>query len=147
MVMGKTVHILLVEDDDIDAEAVIRAFRKNRVANPFFIARDGVEALEMLRGENGRERLPRPYLILLDLNMPRMSGIEFLGALRSDPDLRNSLVFVLTTSKRDEDIVSAYDRNIAGYLVKSDVFDDFLELINLLESYWRVIEFPPERNG
>jgi len=147
MVLGKTVHILLVEDDDIDAEAVMRAFRRNKVANPFHIARDGLVALDMLRGHNGQEKLPRPFLILLDLNMPRMSGIEFLGELRSDPDLRNSLVFVLTTSKRDEDIVSAYDKNIAGYLVKSEVFDDFMELINLLESYWRVIEFPPERHG
>ena len=75
---GLAVRVLLIEDDSIDAEAVERAFRKQRIANPITVARDGVEALSILRGTDGRERLVRPYLILLDLNMPRMNGIEFL---------------------------------------------------------------------
>lgn len=90
------VHLLLVEDDEVDAEAIKRAFRKRRIANPFTVVRDGIEALEVLRGEDGREPLPRPFLILLDLNMPRMSGLEFLRETRQDPELRDAIIFVLT---------------------------------------------------
>ena len=86
----KTVHVLLVEDNDVDREAVRRAFTRHRIANPIYDARDGVEALELLRGMADKPRLPRPFLILLDINMPRMSGIELLHELRADPDLRDT---------------------------------------------------------
>lgn len=141
------VQILLIEDDDIDAEIVRRAFASRRIANPLHRAGDGVAALEMLRGSstNGLTLTPlaRPFLILLDLNMPRMNGIEFLHTLRDDPLLHDSLVFVLTTSDDDRDKVAAYARHVAGYLVKSRVGDDFVELVNMLECYWRYVEFPP----
>ena len=117
-------------------------FRAQRIANPFTVVSDGVEALAALRGENGLPPVPRPYLILLDINMPRMNGIEFLGALRDDPQLRKSIVFVLTTSDRDEDIVAAYDKHIAGYLLKSHAGRDFVNLITMLDSYWRIVQFP-----
>ena len=139
---GENIHILLVEDDEIDAEAIMRGFRAQRIANPFTVVSDGVEALAALRGENGSVPVPRPYLILLDINMPRMNGIEFLGALRDDPQLRKSIVFVLTTSDRDEDIVAAYDKHIAGYLLKSHAGRDFVNLITMLDSYWRIVQFP-----
>lgn len=140
------VRILLVEDDDLDVMAIRRALSKARIANPIVVASDGIEAFEILRGENGHSPLPRPYLILLDLNMPRMNGIEFLTELRSDPQLRDSIVFVLTTSDADTDVMRAYDNLIAGYMVKGKAGDDFFELIGMLDHYWRVIEFPLTRS-
>lgn len=140
--MKKTIHILLVEDDDVDAEAVERAFRKHRIANPITRAVDGVEALEILRGD----LLSRPYLILLDLNLPRMDGLEFLREMRRDPRLKGSIVFVLSTSDDDRDKLAAYDSNIAGYLVKTKVDGDFHQLVEILEPFWRYIEFPPEKS-
>ena len=140
---GRTVSVLLVEDNEVDREAVRRAFLRHRIANPIHVAIDGVEALDLLRGTNGKERLPRPYLILLDINMPRMSGIELLRELRADPDLHDSIVFVLTTSKSDEDKIAAYGANIAGYIIKSDVGAGFVGLVGLLDHYWKIVEFPP----
>ncbi len=139
---GRTVHVLLVEDNDVDREAVRRAFDQNRIANPVVDARDGVEALEILRGENGRAPLPRPFLVLLDINMPRMNGIELLRELRADPALRDSIVFVLTTSKSDEDKMAAYEANVAGYIAKSEVGSGFVRLVTLLDHFWKVVEFP-----
>lgn len=133
-----TVSILLVEDDDIDAMGIKRALNKLRVANPLHRASDGIEALEILRGD----QIQHPYLILLDLNMPRMSGLEMLEELRADPKLTDSVVFVLTTSKDDEDIMAAYKEHISGYIVKSQLNPDFTELFDLLDHYWRLVEFP-----
>ena len=141
---SRDVHILLVEDDDVDAEMVLRACRRRQVTNPFTVVRNGVEALEALRGQAGRQKLPRPYLILLDINMPKMNGIEFLHELRQDDDLRRSIVFVLTTSNNDEDKLAAYNSQIAGYVLKSNAGEDFRNVINLLDSYRCSVEFPPE---
>ncbi|MCG7497229.1 response regulator [Vibrio sp. Of7-15] len=133
-----TVSILLVEDDDVDAMGIKRALNKLRVANPLHRACDGIEALSILR----EEKIQHPYLILLDLNMPRMSGLEMLEELRADPQLTDSIVFVLTTSKDDEDIMAAYKEHISGYIVKSQLNPDFTELFELLDHYWRLVEFP-----
>lgn len=140
----RTVHILLVEDDRVDAEAIMRAFRKVNITNPICVAPDGVAALQTLRGNGDTPPLPRPYLILLDLNLPRMNGIEFLDVLRQDPQLHNSIVFVLTTSSAEKDKNAAYAYNIAGYLTKANVGLDFLRLAQMLDYYWCCIEFPPE---
>lgn len=139
---SRSVNVLLVEDNVIEQEAIRRAFAQHRIANPIHVAVNGFDALDQLRGTNGRPKLPAPFLILLDLNMPRMNGIEFLNALRSDEALHGSVVFVLTTSRRDEDRVASYNHNVAGYIVKSDVGAGFLRLIELLDHYWRVVEFP-----
>lgn len=144
MISGKHIHILLVEDDDIDAEAVMRGFKTQRIANPFTWVRDGVEALAVLQRKEGYPTVPWPLMILLDINMPRMNGIEFLQTLRKDPELRRSVVFVLTTSDRDEDMMAAYDEQIAGYLLKSRAGRDFVELVSMLDAYWRIVEFPDE---
>src|SRR5690606_3515074 len=93
---GKQVNILLVEDDEIEAEAVIRAFQKHALPNPITVAQDGIEALSILRHQ--AQWHANPYMILLDLNMPRMSGIEFLHEIRQDSQLKRSIIFVLTTS-------------------------------------------------
>lgn len=134
----KTVSLLIVDDDDIDATALRRALHKLKLLNPLYRAKDGMEALEILR--NGE--VPSPYIILLDINMPRMNGIEFLEVLRADPELTYAVVFVLTTSKSDEDIIAAYREHVAGYLLKQRMDSDFLQVIGLLDHYWRVIELP-----
>lgn len=138
----KPVHILLVEDDDVDAEGAMRAFKQKKIANPIRRAMDGVEALDILRGTNGAEKIKLPYMILTDINMPRMNGIELLEEIRKDPELKPSVVFVLTTSQREEDKVKAYEFNVAGYLIKSHVGEDFMKMIDMLDSYWRIVEFP-----
>lgn len=137
-----TAHILLVEDDDIDARAVHRAFEKHHIGNPIIRAIDGIDALERLRGENGKERMPRPFIILLDLNMPRMSGLEFLETLRADAELRSCIVFVLTTSSDDRDITMAYDNQVAGYILKSNAGKDFLNVVQMLEKFIITVQFP-----
>ncbi|MBL4583003.1 MAG: response regulator [Pseudomonadales bacterium] len=136
----KTVSILLVEDDDVDAMGVERALNKMKLANPFLRARDGIEGLEMLRAKPA----DHPYLVLLDLNMPRMSGIEMLKIIREDPLLTRTIVFVLTTSDDDIDKVAAYNEHIAGYVVKTKLDTDFGELMQLLDHYWRLVEMPTD---
>ena len=138
------VNILVVDDDDIDVRAVKRGFAAQKISNPIYVASDGVEAIEMLRGEGGRDPLPRPYLILLDLKMPRMNGIQFLDEIRKDPDLRGSIVFVLTTSDDDRDKTAAYEKNVAGYLLKQEVGEDFIDAVRMLDLFTISVQFPPE---
>jgi CheY-like chemotaxis protein len=142
MLEPKTVQLLHVEDDDLCLMGLNRAFKAAKITNPVSFAHDGIEALDMLRGTNGRPRLPRPFLILLDLNMPRMDGIEFLKELRKDEDLKRSIVFIMTTSDANEDKVKAYNLGVAGYILKSNPANAFLEATALLETYCRVVEFP-----
>lgn len=138
----KSVNVLLVEDNEVDREAVRRGFAKYRIANTLIDARDGVEALARLRGTDGQPPLERPYLILADLNMPRMNGIELVRAIRADSDLKDSVVFMLTTSRNDEDRVASYALNVAGYILKDDVGAGFVRLVELLDRYWRIVELP-----
>lgn len=140
----QAVTVLLVDDDQIDTMSVRRAFRQHKIANPIVVARDGIEALEILRGTEDRPPLARPFMILLDLNMPRMNGLEFLEVLRADPDHSGDVVFVLTTSEDDTDIRHAYHGHVAGYIVKGNVGDDFLALVKLLEPYWHVVALPTQ---
>ena len=137
-----TLTILLVDDDKVDVMAVKRSFRELKIANPIVEAHNGIEALDRLRGENGHEKVLSPCLVLLDLNMPRMGGVEFLDKLRRDEALRSTLVFVITTSGAEEDRARAYNMNVAGYVLKHRPGQSFLEAISMLEHYWRVIEFP-----
>ena len=135
----KILNILLVEDDHVDVMNVKRAFERNRITNPLFVAADGIEALEMLRG--GKVPDTR-RMILLDLNMPRMNGIEFLRELRTDPDLQHTPVVVLTTSNDERDKIEAYNFNVAGYLLKPVTFLNFVELTAALNKYWTLVELP-----
>ena len=132
-------NILLVDDDDVDVMNVRRAFRKANVANPIHGAANGIEALAMLRGtEFPAER----RLVLLDINMPKMNGIEFLREVRADPALKSLCVVVLTTSNEDRDRMEAYQLNVAGYLVKPVTFVDFVDVMATLNKYWNLMEFP-----
>ncbi len=135
----RMLNILLVEDDEVDVMNVRRAFEKNHVSNPLYVAGNGLEALEMLRGD----AVPRERrLILLDLNMPKMNGIEFLEALRADADLACTPVVVLTTSNDDQDKIDAYNLNVAGYLLKPVTFNNFCERMAALDKYWTLVEMP-----
>lgn len=134
--------VLLVDDDEVDVLAITRAFRTLRIANPVVVARDGIEALDILRGTNGRGRLSAPYLVLLDLNMPRMGGLEFLTELREDPDLCQTIVFVMTTSAAHGDRVRVYHKNVAGYVLKQGPERNFIDSIAMLHHYWTMVQFP-----
>jgi CheY-like chemotaxis protein len=136
------VNILLVDDDDVAAEAVVRSLRKHTVDFPITLARDGIEALEILRRTHADLSIEKPYLILLDLNMPRMNGFEFLQEVRSDNQLHDSIVFILSTSDADSDKARAYHENIAGYMVKSSVGPQFSKLAALLDNYRSTVALP-----
>ena len=135
----RRLNILLVEDDELDVMNVRRAFKKNNIINPLYVAGNGLEALEMLQSGvvPGDRRL-----ILLDLNMPKMGGIEFLRALRADPNLHRMTVVVLTTSDEERDRVEAYNLNVAGYILKPVTLLAFVELMATLNKYWSVNELP-----
>lgn len=140
----RTVNILLVEDDEVDIMNVKRAFRKINVTNPLYVANNGLEALEMLRATRESElNLPdNRRIILLDINMPKMNGIEFLQELRKDPKLASTPVVVLTTSDEDQDRVEAYKLNVAGYILKPVTFSSFAEVMAALNRYWTLCEMP-----
>lgn len=133
-----TPSVLLVEDNEVDVEAVQRAFRRASLPFRLHNARDGAEALAMLRGDDGAAALEEPFLILLDINMPRMDGLEMLKVLRGDKALKQSIVFMLTTSNRDSDVAQAYEHNVAGYFLK----DDLSPLIQTLSPYCQGNTFP-----
>ena len=133
--------ILVVDDDEIDRQAVFRGFAKADIDCQIEGATDGIEALEILRGEGDSELEP-PYVVLLDLNMPRMDGIGFLEELRADDKLRRTIVFVLSTSDSEEDQLRAYDQLIAGYIVKSSAGRDFRNLAEMIANYWKIIAPP-----
>ena len=135
----KPIQILLVEDDQVDIMNVKRAFSKQGISNPLHIASNGIEALDMLRGPEALD--PLPQIILLDINMPKMNGLEFLRELRNDPALRGLIVFVLTTSNQDTDKREAYDLNVAGYIIKPVDFQHFLTTVSTLHDYWNLIQF------
>ncbi len=139
MSADKTLHILLVEDDEVDVMNVRRAFQKNHIANPLYVAANGLEGLEMLR--NGTVPEGR-RLVLLDLNLPKMNGIEFLRTVRADPELRSISVVVLTTSANERDKIDAYNLNVAGYLLKPVTFISFVEVMATLNKYWTLVEMP-----
>lgn len=137
-----SVTILLVDDNDKEIIAIRRAFWRLNIANPIVVARDGIEALAMLRGAGREGKLEPPYLVLLELALPRMNGLEFLRELRADPALRPTLVLVFTTSASVADRERAYEQNVAGYVVKPDPGESLLPTIGALESYWRAIMLP-----
>lgn len=134
---------LLIDDDLISIMSMKRALKKLKIVNKTVVAKDGQEALDILREAvvAGAGQLP-PFIVTLDINMPRMNGIEFLEAIRSDPSLQRLVVFVFTTSDMPDDVQSAYSKNIAGYLVKDDLGDKFAEALDMLGSYARIVELP-----
>jgi CheY-like chemotaxis protein len=141
--IAENVNVLLVEDDDVDVEVVRRAFKKHNIKNPVYHAISGIEALDILRGKNQKEKLPHPYIMLVDINMPQMNGLEFLRAVRADEELKQSIAFILTTSARDTDVAAAYDLNAAGYFLK----DNMQNLVDLFSVYQQINRFPDGAGG
>jgi len=132
--LNKDEIILLIEDDRVDIMTIQRALKKNNISNPLHIARTGLEALSMLRGEDGFDKISTPELILLDLNLPKMSGIEFLRELRKDPQLKEMHIIVLTSSDEPEDRAAAFEYDVDDYIVKPHSFDEFtLAMATILE--------------
>jgi CheY-like chemotaxis protein len=137
------VKILLVEDDDIDANAVLRGLALAKVGNQVVRAREGAEALDILLGTNGRKKLQPPYLLLIDIRMPKLNGLDLVREIRSNRMLQRTIIFVLTTSDNDLDLTAAYDAHVAGYIVKSNGEDQFLKFANMLEYYMMIVTPPP----
>jgi len=141
----RNINVLLVEDDDVDAEYIVRSMRELGFPNPITIVANGLEAIHVLRGDEAHKPLPRPYAILLDLYTPTMNGLEFLEAVRHDKELSSSVIFVVTNSDRENDKKVAYEKRVAGYFLKERVFDDMRRLPQFLTSYFRLSEFPRQQ--
>ncbi|MEA3446726.1 MAG: response regulator [Bacteroidota bacterium] len=139
--LDKVISIMLIEDDEVDVMNVKRAFRKNNISNPLYVASNGYEALKLLQDKSANA-IPIPRIILLDLNMPKMGGIEFLRILRKESELKNISVFVMTTSNEENDKIDAYNLNVAGYIVKPLSMERFILAVSTLKSYWTLCEYP-----
>jgi len=134
------ITFLVAEDDDVDMISIERAMKRMRLKNPMVRAKNGFDALEILHGTGDAPALNPPYIVLLDLNMPRMNGMEFLTELRKHPVTKTTRVFVLTTSETDQDIINAHSHNISGYIFKSDLLGSLSEAIDSLEDNWVLLE-------
>lgn len=138
----KTVRFMIVDDDEVSVMAIQRAMKNLSLANPVLVAENGLLALEQLhQSMDAHGKLP-PFIITLDLNMPRMNGLEFLNAVRENPALKKLLVFVLTTSDAPTDISAAYEKNIAGYIVKDNVTETLRDALAMLKDYSQLVVIP-----
>ena len=135
---------LVVDDNELDVEKIMRGFSRINVSNQVVCAGNGYEAFDVLRGANGREKISTPFVILLDVNMPRMNGFEFLKELRADEALAHVPVFILTTSDTQEDVDTAYGFNVCGYIVKPVAMDKMLEALATLNMYWTLSALPSD---
>ncbi len=136
--MQNSKPILLIEDDDVDVMTVNRALRDSEVTNQLVSIGDGEEAIEYLRDESATE----PSIILLDLNMPKMDGAEFLKVVKADNALRKIPVVILTTSNSDRDVIESFELGAAGYMVKSVDYEKFVETIRAIDQYWTLSKLP-----
>jgi len=140
----KRIKVLVVEDNPDDEIIIKRAMRKGDVKCDLYFARDGEEALDFLSRKNKFVDVPRPDLILLDLNLPKISGFEVLDKIKCDDRLRRIPVIVLTISEREEDMVKAYDSGAASFMTKPVDSRDFERLIETVQQYWQAAQSPPE---
>lgn len=144
--LDNSINFMLVDDDEIDIKDIQRTFKKNKINNPVHIATNGVDALNKLLGLNGEKKIkPTPKIIILDINMPKMNGIEFMKNIRTNKKLKSLLVFILTTSNSEKDKIDAYNLNAAGYIVKPFQVSEFMEMISSLHHYWNLLEFPNKK--
>jgi CheY-like chemotaxis protein len=135
----KAIRFLFIDDDEISIMGLKRSMQQLKLSNPVDVARDGVQALEILRAAvNANGELP-PFITTLDLSMPRMGGLEFLEELRRDPVLKKTVVFVVTTSDSPEDIESAYGQNVAGYIVKENPTETLRDALSMLKEYSQLV--------
>jgi len=142
---GAPIEILLAEDNPGDVKLTQKALEKGKIQNTLHVVNDGVEAMAFLREEGEYADAPRPDLILLDLNMPRMGGREVLEALDEEPSLGRIPVVILTSSEAEQDIVDSYDRHANAYLTKPVNFEGFVDIVRRIEEFWlTVVKQPPE---
>ncbi|MCX6966883.1 MAG: response regulator [Verrucomicrobia bacterium] len=144
---GKAITILMADDDDDDRRLTREALLEGRLANDLRFVENGEELMDYLRhqGNYADTDVPRPGLILLDLNMPRKDGRTVLKEIKSDPELRQIPVVVLTTSHADEDIFKSYDLGVNSYIIKPVTFEALVDILQTLEKYWfEIVELPPE---
>ena len=138
--MGKSetrpIRILLVEDNPGDIRLAQEALKEDKLSSNLYVVNDGVSAMQFLRGEGSYGDMPRPDLVLLDLNLPRMDGREVLAEVKRDPELGKIPIVVLTTSRADEDVCRAYSLNCNCYVTKPVAFDDYIEVIKAIDSFW-----------
>lgn len=139
----QTVEILLVEDNPNDLELALHAFERHNVSNHIEVARDGQEALDYLQGGNGREAGTLPRVILLDLKLPKVDGLQVLRAIRDDERLKHLPVVILTSSREERDVVESYNLGVNSYIVKPVDFDKFVETVQTLGLYWLLLNEPP----
>ena len=144
MLNPEVIKVLVVEDNPNDVAIIKRAMRKSDVKCELYFARDGAEALDFLYQQGDFEDAPRPDLILLDLNLPKIKGLEVLAKIKSDEHLRRLPVIVLTISEREEDMVKAYDSGAASYMTKPVDSKDFERLIQTVQDYWQIARVPSE---
>jgi CheY-like chemotaxis protein len=142
---GGTVEILLVEDNPGDVRLTEEAFKEAEVSNRMTVARDGVQALAMLRNAGREDAPPLPDIILLDLNLPRMDGRELLAEIKADPDLRHIPIVVLTTSNAPADIRKAYGLNANCFVTKPVDLDDFMDVVRAIEAFWLTVVTLPSQ--
>ena len=143
--MANLTKILLVEDDPNDVELTLSALRANHLANEVIVARDGEEALDYLfrRGPYGSREAGEPAVVLLDLKLPKVSGMEVLERIKDDPQLRTLPVVVLTSSREEQDLVRSYNLGTNAYVVKPVDFHDFIEAVGQVGLFWAIINQPP----
>ena len=140
--------VLMAEDNEHDVIATRRAWKSNKMANPLYIVNDGEECLDYLyrRGDYCDPALaPYPGILLLDINMPRMDGLETLKAIRKSPEFRHLPVIMLTTSEDEEDRLKSYDLGVNAYIVKPIGFANFSEAIRTINLFWKLVELPGEK--
>ena len=147
MTLGKPITILVADDDPDDRMLIEDAFLESKLSNDLHFVKDGIELLEYLRREGpfqDSDKAPRPGIVLLDLNMPRMDGREALAEIKADPNLKQIPIVVLTTSKAEEDILRTYDMGVNSFVTKPVTFEGLVDMVRVLTSYWiQIVELPP----
>lgn len=141
---NKPISILLVEDNPGDVRLTMEALREGKLRNVVQVAKDGVEALDILSGHGAHANAARPDLILLDLNLPKKDGFEVLAKIKADAMLRRIPVIVLTTSQAEQDVLKSYDLHANCYIAKPIAFEEFMQVVRSIDSFWlSVVRLPP----
>jgi CheY-like chemotaxis protein len=134
----KTTSLLIVEDDDVDYKLLMRSFAQRKIANVTVRAKDGLDAWEKIKSGE----IQKPFIVLLDLNMPRMNGKELLTEIRNDPDHTDTVVFLMTTSTDKNDIKESFSKHAAGYFLKDNVQGSIDKMVEVIDGYWQIVVLP-----
>jgi len=142
--IGKPIEILPVEDNPGDVRLTLESLRDAKMLNHLTAVEDGVEALAFLRRQGKHATAPRPYLVLLDLNLPKKDGREVLAEIKQDPDLRRIPVMIMTISQEEQDVIESYDLHANCYITKPVDLDQFITVVKSIEDFWfTVVKLPP----